>query len=386
MRRSLTALVLLSMLVLSGLSGAVGAGPSLETGDIGTYDEDEGAVSGSALVEAVRQIRVPLLFGNVLKSDVEGYTQLHLEGATGYLLSPGAPALPLWSDILTVPVGSHVLDVSIENAQYYLFSTEETIVPAPEPLPIMTGYEPGPLYEGSEYSTNTLFPVKEIESRVTTGREGRDIVAHVFVQVFPMRYNPVTGQLVLLEEAEVVVRYVPPQVDVLAGRDANETYDVLVLVPDEWVNETNRYKVHKEAMGWRIKVVSLDNVYDDSIFNTSDGRDDPERIKYFIKQAIENWTVEHLLVIGDHDKFPIRRVRVRRTGRCRIETPLSGCRPTRLKRILQPNPHDTAHARLLHRHAIDPICRLDGPCVVRDDDELCLVLELLQEPNEPVDV
>jgi len=310
MRRSFLALVLLCMLVLSGLSGAVTAGSSIDTSDIGAHDDVMGDVQGSVSVDSVREIRVPLHFGDVLKSEVEGYTQLHLEGSTGYLLSPGAPVLPLWSDILTVPVGSQVLDVTIENGQYYLFSTEETIVPAPEPLPIMFGFEPEPLYEGSEYSTNTLFPGEEIESRVTTGREGRDIVAHVFVRVFPMRYNPVTDQLVLLEEAEVVVRYVPPEVDGLAGRDANETYDVLVLVPEEWYNESLRYKVHKEAMGWRVKVVSLDDVYDDSIFNTSDGRDDAERIKYFIKQAIENWTVEHLLVIGDHDKFPIRRVRV----------------------------------------------------------------------------
>ena len=36
------------------------------------------------------------------------------------------------------------------------------------------------------------------------------------------------------------------------------------------------------------------------------GRDNPERIKYFIKHAVEDWNTQYVLLVGDMKKLPIR--------------------------------------------------------------------------------
>jgi hypothetical protein len=40
------------------------------------------------------------------------------------------------------------------------------------------------------------------------------------------------------------------------------------------------------------------------------GRDNPEKIKYFIKSAIENWNTKNVLLVGGSDKFPVRETHV----------------------------------------------------------------------------
>jgi uncharacterized membrane protein len=311
MKRSLLALLVVCIFIIPGPTGAVldctrAPGPEIDvTSDHGfrlNVAQEAGQDS---------EIRIPLNFGELRRADYDEYTQLLLDGADGLLLTPGAPVLPVAGHMLSLPVNSIVTEVQLENGEYFLFTTDKKIVPAPEPTPLIFGAEPEPLYEGETYGSSSLYPTRELEFMVTTGRgDNGDIVAHVFARVFPVRYNPVTGQLVLLEAGELVVKYTPPEVNPFSRRDSNETYDVLVLCPLEFYNESLRYKNHREAMGWRVKVVSLDNVYDDSIINTSSGRDDQERIKYFIKGAIEKWGIEHLLVMGDIDKFPIRKVRI----------------------------------------------------------------------------
>jgi hypothetical protein len=214
MRRSLAALVLLCVLVISGPSGAFINGPD-GTASEGPVTSD--ATYAELVVDPVRpmEIRVPLGFGDLRRSDYEGYTQLYLEGANGYIQSPGAPVLPTWNQMLTVPVDSVIVGVSLVDVERYLFTTDARVVPAPEPIPIMFGAAPKPLYEGDAYSSDILFPDHEVETSITTGRsDDGDLVAHVFARVFPLRYNPVTGQMVLIERADLVVRFLPPTHDI----------------------------------------------------------------------------------------------------------------------------------------------------------------------------
>ncbi|MCD6331180.1 MAG: hypothetical protein J7L80_03150, partial [Thermoplasmata archaeon] len=52
-------------------------------------------------------------------------------------------------------------------------------------------------------------------------------------------------------------------------------------------------------------IVSLDDIYGGKYFATQ-GRDDAEKIKYFIKDAIENWGIEYVMLVGDADVMPVR--------------------------------------------------------------------------------
>ncbi len=72
-------------------------------------------------------------------------------------------------------------------------------------------------------------------------------------------------------------------------------YDLLVISPKEFKNCLLPLVEHKENVGISTKLVTLDRVYDEMFWQ---GRDKPEKIKYFIKNAIEEWGIKYVLLIG----------------------------------------------------------------------------------------
>ncbi|HHF56181.1 MAG TPA: hypothetical protein ENL42_04625, partial [Thermoplasmatales archaeon] len=77
--------------------------------------------------------------------------------------------------------------------------------------------------------------------------------------------------------------------------------------PSEWRDELQPLKEHKEARGIKTIIVGLDEIYGGKYF-AAEGRDDAEKIKYFIKNAIEEWGIEYVMLVGDADKMPVRYV------------------------------------------------------------------------------
>ncbi|MBM4249636.1 MAG: hypothetical protein FJ149_09445 [Euryarchaeota archaeon] len=236
---------------------------------------------------------------------VDGYILLGLEGCPGYVRVAGAPLVPFWGRMLPFPVGTRVLGVGLENARYEEHLIGERVLPAPEPVPLVAGATAEPL-EGPSYSTDRLYPETETDFTVTTGMgESGGVEAHLFLKVFPVRYNPVSGQVRELRSATVTVSYIAaPQPHAPPADAASE---LLILTPPEFESEMGRYKEHKEGLGFTVRMVNLTSVYDSSIFNVSAGRDGPEKIKLFIKGALENWSVRYVVLAGDVEKFPVRR-------------------------------------------------------------------------------
>ncbi len=72
-------------------------------------------------------------------------------------------------------------------------------------------------------------------------------------------------------------------------------YDLLIIAPNYWLDELQPLVEHKESVGLKTKLVSLDEVYDQMFWF---GRDEAEQVKYFIKEAVENWGIEYVLLVG----------------------------------------------------------------------------------------
>ncbi len=99
-------------------------------------------------------------------------------------------------------------------------------------------------------------------------------------------FNPiVTSQTPSLAEAEY------PQYDFLIITTKNFKSCLLPLVE------------HKESLGISTKLVTLNDVYQQTFLK---GRDKPEKIKYFIKEAIEKWNIQYVLLVGGAKQIPIR--------------------------------------------------------------------------------
>ena len=89
-----------------------------------------------------------------------------------------------------------------------------------------------------------------------------------------------------------------------------ENYDLLILTPRDFSDDLQPLVEHKEHYGIITKTVTLDDVYE-SVYFPVNGRDNAEKIKYFIKSAKENWSVSYVMLVGGEDEMPARYLNTR---------------------------------------------------------------------------
>ena len=82
-------------------------------------------------------------------------------------------------------------------------------------------------------------------------------------------------------------------------------YKLLIIAPKEYYNALQPLVNHKNNIGISTKLVALDEVYNRMYWY---GRDNPEKIKYFIKTAVEQWGIKYVMLVGDYKKIPVRYV------------------------------------------------------------------------------
>jgi len=113
------------------------------------------------------------------------------------------------------------------------------------------------------------------------------IIVGIIVMVFGLSVGPTTGG----SRSGTIVSVltgdpVPTHADV---------YKLLIIAPTVFHRALQPLVDHKNAMGLPTRLVTLDEVYQQMYWH---GRDDAEKVKYFIKTAIEEWGIKYVLLVG----------------------------------------------------------------------------------------
>ncbi len=77
--------------------------------------------------------------------------------------------------------------------------------------------------------------------------------------------------------------------------DNTSDYDLVIISPKDFVKTLKPLVCHKKSMGVTTKLVTLREVYDSMFWH---GRDCSEKVKYFIKESIEQWGIKYVLLVG----------------------------------------------------------------------------------------
>jgi hypothetical protein len=93
-----------------------------------------------------------------------------------------------------------------------------------------------------------------------------------------------------------------PLVNHVLNRD-DSIYTFLIVTPNKFVKELYPLVRHKSDVGVSTRLVTLTEVYEQMFWH---GRDDAEKIKYYIKTAVEEWGIKYVLLVGDFRSMPIR--------------------------------------------------------------------------------
>ena len=80
---------------------------------------------------------------------------------------------------------------------------------------------------------------------------------------------------------------------------------MIIITPKEFIDSLNNFIAHKNNHDIQTLIVNLDKIYTGLYFN-QEGRDNPEKIKIFIRNAIEEWSIDYVLFIGSSKHIPIR--------------------------------------------------------------------------------
>ena len=244
------------------------------------------------------------------------YVTIDLEGANLNALTVGKPDLPVVTKVFTFPIGSEIKNIDILFSEEKEQHVVKPIAPVPE-YQIKSiehsSNEAVKINEPVSYSDIDIYPESRYTYRTGAGLHNGERVIFLTLYLHPVQYNPSSEMIYYSESATVDVSIIAPEKPV----NFPDEYDLLVITPDEFFdafyNADAEFDVsfvdYKNSKDIMTKIVTLNEIYNSNYFPVQ-GIDDQEKIKYFIKNSIENWGITNLILVGagveGEELFPVR--------------------------------------------------------------------------------
>lgn len=258
-------------------------------GTVATNVTETGTLSAQSITE---RVSLDVSSFEVVDSK-ENYVLVRFSEQESYLLNPGQPMVPRLIENYELPFGATNVQVEVQPIGVKQQAVSEEIRPAPAPVP----YTPtkSTILQSEKdvkvYSSDALYPDAWFGYHVGSGLNTKgEHATLVTVDLFPVRYRPTTGELLVAEEFNLVLRYQPPAENIFP---AKSTYDLVIIGPEVFSSEIQRLVDHKNDMGVPAVLKTTEEIYENYT-----GRDEPEQIKKFIQYALETWDVKYVLLFG----------------------------------------------------------------------------------------
>lgn len=253
--------------------------------------------SRSTTIELVQQFSIPKI------KDNNEFITIHLDEATSFISVPGEPVLPVFLQTFEFSLGTRVKEIRCICSDVEDLQLLKKIIPAAKPVPWYRKEEAvQPEIDKDIYNTDQLYPESWHSYRLTGGlNKDNEETTFLTIQLNPVRYNPIQDTLQFVRSIKLEITYEKPE-NVFASPDE---YDLLIISYDRYAPFLKRLVLHKNRFDVKTKLVTLRDVYRGKYFEVQ-GRDNPEKIKYFIKGAKENWGITYVMLVGNFRKMPIR--------------------------------------------------------------------------------
>lgn len=237
------------------------------------------------------------------------YITLYLEEATSCLMEPGKPVLPVYIKTFKFPFGTKIKNVECQPLQVNQRIISGEIQPSPEPVLLndinneveKKANENFVSKDNTVYSSLDFFPNRWYDYQIGNGLDSNSHVVFLTIRVYPVRYSPGQNMIQYVNTADIKVEYFEPLQPVVFKDD----YDMVVITPLEYSESLQPLIDYKNDGIIATKLVTLDDIYSGTYFPVQ-GRDDQEKIKYFIKDSIENWGISYVILAGGVNNVPVR--------------------------------------------------------------------------------
>jgi hypothetical protein len=119
----------------------------------------------------------------------------------------------------------------------------------------------------------------------------------LILHYYPTRYNLIENAIQYTNQVEISITYENNRPLSCFG----DGLDLAIIAPEEFSSSLQPLLDHKNDFG-----VLTEFFFTEDIYTQYSGRDNQEKIKFFIKYAIEQWNIHYVLLVGDITKIPIR--------------------------------------------------------------------------------
>ena len=219
------------------------------------------------------------------------YATISLEGSTSSLLHAGKPVLPVVTKVFTFPFGSRIIsvDVSFSEVKKQMLSRE--VQPGSRPVTSIAGMQVDsePMKDTTIYDSSELYPFSNYSYTITAGLYDEEHVILLAVQCYPIRYSPAQNMIYYSKTFDIDIIYEEPS----SPATFPDEYDLVIIAPKAFSDTLQPLVDHKNSYGIDTVLKTVEDIY-----REYGGRDKPEQIKYFIKDAFETWGIEYVLIVG----------------------------------------------------------------------------------------
>lgn len=223
----------------------------------------------------------------------DNYLEISLENSPYFHMTPGNPMIPKIVKTVILPFGVRNINVEARAKNIHLYPIEREIRPAPSPVPLLPGASGGGI-KGKNldiYTSDRVYPSTIFDYNVGCGLyEDTRRVTYLVIHLFPVQYLPSSGLLSVADKIDVSITYDDPSSNPFPSQS---TTDLVVIAPSEFSETLQPLIDHKNNYGVSTIFKATEDIYAEY-----SGVDSPEKIKYFIKDAIENLGITYVLLVG----------------------------------------------------------------------------------------
>ena len=266
--KKIVPILLVGILVISGL------------GAVAIPNEEQKILVEKDLIE---------LSSPILKEDGE-YLSIEFDQSNSNLMDEGKPILPIITKTYTFPIGSKIPNVEV-NFEIEEYNLNKKIQPSPKPMPLTMNYNNEKYtltFDENTYSSSNYYPEKSYDIKYGAGLQNNEHVVYLNINCYP-QYSPATDTIKIPENIDIKIEYILPEKPLFTA----DEYDLLIITNEQFVSQLQPLVNHKNSIGINSIIESTDTIY--SSYN---GRDEAEDIKLRIKDAIEEWGIKYVLLVG----------------------------------------------------------------------------------------
>jgi len=278
LNKSIVVFVLTSCFILSSLYSADAITNQIDT----TFN----------INEDMEYITYQTSFSQVDLETHEGTLAIRVPETNYNKMTPGQPVVPAVVQTTALPFGSEIIDVTYENATAEIIPISGVL--SHGSIPAIDQFNSSFTYNSQSYplGEDGCYPSDWISYHTGGGLDLSDHVTFFTLRIYPARYNPDEHHIKFIQNITVTMTYRPPEKQLLKD---NDVYDLLIIAPEQFHDELSPLCEHKNNYGLKTNLVGIKEISDQMFWQ---GRDDAEKIKFYIKKSIEEWGISHVLLVG----------------------------------------------------------------------------------------